>query len=165
MKKKEESKNLKIERDKVFCVSVKSHTEAELRLISDLYLVSYEALLELKAEGCHKAWLHRGGDWLIAYTTKKNPDFIDICSIYKKNTTLDDTMFLRKMKQVPTPKSKKSNKVADSFVAVKADVISKSKGNASVKLDVDAILEKIFKFGIESMTKEEKAFLDAQSKK
>ena len=165
MKKKEEAKNLKIERDKVFCVSVKSHTDAELKLISDLYLVSYDALLELKAEGCHKAWLHRGGDWLIAYTTKKNPDFIDVCSIYKKNTTLDDTMFLRKMKQVPTPKSKKHGKATGSFVPAKAEIAVKSKGNASVKLEVDAILEKIFKFGIESMTKEEKAFLDAQSKK
>lgn len=169
MKKKEEKKlDLRIDRDKVFCVSLKSHSDAELKLISDLYLVSYDSLLELKEEGCQKVWLHRGGDWLIAFTTKKHPDFINICTNYSKNATGDDRLFLRNIKQVPTPKSKKKNRDSDSCsIAASFDApkSAKSAFKSTSKLDVDAILEKIFKFGIESMTKEEKAFMDAQSKK
>lgn len=167
MKKKQQFPDLRIERDKLFCVSVKSHTEEELKAISDLYLTSYDCLLELKADGCQKAWFHVGGAWLVCFTSKKSPGYLQICGNYSKYMTLDDEIFISKMKQVPTPKKRKggSATVAPAIVPTSAPKGSNSKASKPVKLEVDAILEKIFKYGIGSMTKEEKAFMDAQSKK
>ncbi len=156
--KKNKLDQIRFDKDKVVCISLKSHTEEVLSLISDLYSLSLEAMLEMKAGGYAKIWAEIGGYYLIAYTTMKDQDFLNICENYK-TFGFENSSFLRGLKQVPTPKKRKKAVAKDvSPVANEAAAVL----DLPVVLEVDAILDKIGKYGISSITKEEKDFLDAQ---
>lgn len=157
MKNRKKIDQLKFEKEKVFCVNLKSHNDGQISAICDRYSLSYDSLTYLKSEGMSKIWIEEGSEYLIAYTTLKEPDYINICENYVDFAdNIATTRFLREIKQIGTPKIRKQKS------AQKADVAEIAK-SLPVVLETDAILEKIFKYGIASISKEEKQFLDSQS--
>ncbi len=142
----------RFDKNKVICVNLQTNTDSKLESISEIYSISYEAMLQMKKQGYVKVWMEKGGYYLIAYTKKKNPDMLMICKNFDKFAT-KHADFLRSMKQVPTPPSMRNLKKTE-----------KEENNKQIVLETDAILEKIFQHGIDSITKEEKDFLDNLSK-
>jgi hypothetical protein len=157
-------KNKKIEqirfdKDKVVCISLKSHSDEQLSAICDRFSLSLDALLSLKSEGTLKVWFEQGGDYLIAFTSAGAPDYLNVCgnfSDFANNLTM--IMFLKGIKQVATPKIRKAKVVVEKAQPKTAS----AKCNLPIVLEVDAILDKISKYGIGSIAKEEKDFLDSQ---
>ena len=147
-------KQIRFDKDKVVCISLISHDDAQLEAISEIYKISYNSMLRMKQNGWAKIWVEKAGIYLIAYTTIKNPSMLMICQNFltfgKQNID-----FLKCIKQVPTPKVKKK--------IVKQNTKQNKKQYVPV-LDVDTILEKIFERGLSSISKEEKDFLDNESK-
>lgn len=158
-------KNKKIEqirfdKDKVVCISLKSHSDEQLSAICDRFSLSLDALLSLKSEGIFKVWFEQGGEYLIAFTALDAPDYLNVCgnfSDFANNLTM--IMFLKSIKQVPTPKIRKAQVVSEKACVSKP--VAKSL-DLPIVLEVDAILDKISKYGIASISKEEKDFLDSQ---
>lgn len=152
--KKKKIDQLSFSKDRVVCISLKSHDDAQLSAICDRYSISFESVSDLKSEGIHKIWIEEGSEYLIAFTTIKESDYINICENYCEfANNISMLSFLRKVKQQSTPKIPKRRDSA----SAKSPSFS-----LPVVLEVDAILDKIFKYGIDSITEEEKSFLDNQ---
>lgn len=150
---------IKFDKDKVVCISLKSHNDEQLSAICDRFSLSLDALLSLKSEGTFKVWFEQGGEYLIAFTALDAPDYLNVCgnfSDFANNLTM--IMFLKSIKQVPTPKIRKAKVVVEKAQPKTAA----AKCNLPIVLEVDAILDKISKYGIGSIAKEEKEFLDSQ---
>lgn len=142
---------LKFDINKVICINLKSHNSEQLKAISETYLLSFEALKELKANEVIKIWVEIGGDWVISAVDASYPDTMYICEQYCP-ITKKETKALSKIKPIKTPKMKKNPKTKDSS---KAESVSESKNQKSSKLTVDDILDKINISGMDSLTKEE----------
>lgn len=137
---------LKFNIDKVICINLKSHNEQQLSNIADTYVLSLDAILELKNKGVIKIWVESAGDWVIAAVDDIEPDRVYICEKYCP-ITKKETEKLLKIKPVKTPKSKgKKSK-------------NKSAKIDNIVLNLDSILDKINQSGLDSLTKEELNFL------
>jgi hypothetical protein len=157
---------MKFDINKVICISLKSHNEQQLKSISEVYKLDFDALIGLKSD-ISKIWVESGGEYIIAFITTDvdsspmvSPKF---CPITKKEK---DALY--KIQPIKTPKMPKVSKVVDTKVE---DVIEVSNvtieeliSEFDVVLDVDTILEKISMFGIKSLNKKELDFLNSFSK-
>lgn len=113
-------------------------SDKELKLICDKFSLSYHQLIsDRKSYKLKKVFIDTVNTKLIAYTTKKDPMSV-------KFTNGVESVFL----SLPV------FKIEDEFPKIDIPV---------VKLEVDAILDKISKYGINSLVKEEKDFLDSCS--
>jgi hypothetical protein len=147
----------KFNKKNLVCINLSGHSESQIETFSEIYKISLTSMINMKKKGHARIWVEKAGTYLIAYTTKKNPNKLIICANFTKATSGKEDM-LMSMKPEPTPKSRKRINREN-----KADS-RKEKENQDIILDVDLILEKIFKHGIECISKEEKDFLDSQSK-
>jgi len=155
---------MKFDINKVICISLKSHNEQQLKAISEVYKLDFNALVKIK-KGSSKIWVEVGGDWVIAGCDidSTEPSICErFCPITKKEKDA-----LLKITPIKTPKMPKATKVdtkVDNTVEVSNVFIEDLIAEFDVVLDVDTILEKISMFGIKSLNKKELDFLNSFSK-
>ena len=119
----------------VICVDFTKLDPVQLSAFCDEYNFSYDVLLDLKNKTYGKIWFLPDGTG-IAYNLCRNNIFK--ITNYEKVRVFTD--FLTHLSDIPTYEP--------------APLVT--------FFDVDTILEKIHKYGKESITKEEKDFLDGQ---
>ncbi len=177
---KQKQKTMKINFDKIICINLKSLNDQQLFAVCEAYLIGFESIREAKMAGVTMKWLDEERE-SVAFVL--DGQFI----IGKKFSPLSKKDYdrIKKIKPVKTPKMPKNTSALNNYKAFLAegyDIKTKSldsKINAMstnntpaivavkieqlpVVLELDAILEKIFKHGINSITVEEKNFLDNQ---
>lgn len=173
---------MKINFDKIICINSGSLNAQQLFAVCETYRIGFEAVYESKMAGVTMEWITEDRD-VIAYVI--NGKFI----IGEKFNPLSKKEYdrIKKIKPVKTPKMPKGDstlgnykafvskgyeigtKSIDSKIAKVASidqisdvVIEESKFDLPVVLEIDAILDKIGKYGISSITAEERSFLDNQ---
>ena len=90
---------------KVICINFKSHNEQQLKNISEVYLLSYDALLRTKNRGTHKIWIESGGDFAIAANETGNDGDFYICERFCPMTK-KERQSIKNIKPIKTPKKK-----------------------------------------------------------
>jgi hypothetical protein len=155
---------MKFDINKVICISLKSHNEQQLKAISEVYKLDFNALVTLK-DCSSKIWVEAGGDYIIAFVNSTGDATVNsmFCPITKKEK---DALY--KIQPIKTPKMPKATKVVDNkvdnVVEVSNVTIDDVIAEFDVVLDVDTILEKISATGMKSLTKAELDFLNDLSK-
>ena len=93
--------------NKVICISLKSHNEQQLKAISELYKLDFNALVTVKATS-PKIWVEAGGDYVIAYVNSVGDTTVNsiFCPITKKEKDA-----LLKITPIKTPKMPKGDSV------------------------------------------------------
>lgn len=136
------------ENDKVVAISVNLSND-HLDVYSKKFNVDIDVLIEMRdAKKAKAVYINLEGEYLICYKDKDNslvffPTYIQFIEQNHKKT------FLYSLKPLGTPKLPKARKPQVEKVV-----------ELPVVLEVDDILDKIGKYGISSITKEEKDFLD-----
>lgn len=120
----------------IICVDLTILNEQEIKDFCATYRLMYDVILDFKKKTYAKLWLTKDGI-LIAFNLIKENDF-----------DIDDYETVRLFNKFLV-ELELSTKV---YAPVKEPII----------LEVDVILEKITKYGIDRITKEERDFLDAQ---
>lgn len=112
-------------------------TDEELKLICNKYLLNYKQMIsDRKTYKLKKVFIDISNTKLIAFTTKRKPL---------------DVQF--------------SNGASDVFLSLpNCKIVEEQTKAPAVDLNVDDILDKITKFGINSLLQEERDFLDNSSK-
>ena len=125
----------------IICVDLTILNDAELRDFCSTYELMYETILDFRKKTYAKLWLTKDG-CLIAFNLIKENDF-----------EIDDYETVRLFNKF-LPELESSTKVyaPKVYTPIKEPII----------LEVDTILEKIFKYGKDVLTIEEKNFLDNQ---
>jgi hypothetical protein len=57
---------MKFDINKVICISLKSHNDQQLKAISEVYKLDFNALVTVKGTS-PKIWVEAGGDYVIAF--------------------------------------------------------------------------------------------------
>ena len=154
---------MKFDINKVICISLKSHNDQQLKAISEVYKLDFNALVTVKGTS-PKIWVEAGGDYVIAFVNSVGDTTVNsiFCPITKKEKDA-----LLKITPIKTPKMPKATKVdtkVDNTVEVSNVTIDDLIAEFDVVLDVDTILEKISATGMKSLTKVELDFLNSLSK-
>jgi Trk K+ transport system NAD-binding subunit len=155
---------MKFDINKVICISLKSHNDQQLKAISEVYKLDFNALVTVKGTS-PKIWVEAGGDYVIAFVNSVGDTTVNsiFCPITKKEKDA-----LLKITPIKTPKMPKATKVVDTKVDNTVEVsnvfIEDLIAEFDVVLDVDTILEKISATGMKSLTKAELDFLNSLSK-
>lgn len=172
---------MKINFDKIICINSGSLNAQQLFAVCETYLIGFEAMHSSKMSGVTMEWLTEDRE-TIAFVL--DGQFI----IGDKFIPLSKKEYdrIKKIKPVKTPKMPKNASALKNYKAFLSegyDIKTKSLDNKinhiskikelpvvvevvetkielPVVLELDAILDKISKYGIESITKEEKEFLD-----
>ena len=175
---------MKINFDKIICINLKSVNAQQLFAICETYFVAFKVLYKSKSMGIDMKWITEDRQ-TIAYVVNGYFYMNDDFSISK-----EDQERIKTIKPLKTPKMPKTNLALNNYKAYLAEgydirtpsMDSKLKFLESKKediekeeivveselpvvLEVDPILDKISKYGIDSITKEEKKFLDSLNKK
>jgi hypothetical protein len=144
---------------------MKSHNDKQLKAISEVYRIDFNALIRIKSNAS-KVWVESDGDYIIAFTTidSDTPQVATrYCPITKKERDA-----LLKIQPIKTPKMPKATKVVntkvDNTVEFSNVTIDDLIPDFDVILDLDTILEKISAAGMKSLTKPELEFLNNLSK-
>ena len=143
---------LQFENDKVVLISLKMSDE-HLAVYSNKFGISLNDLISYRGEA-KSLYLNLDSDHIIGYKDKN--DKMVYSTVYKQfiQQNFKET-FLYSLKPLGTPKLPKVIKrvLVESMVDIEVVQLT-------VVLELDAILDKIGKYGINSITKEEKDFLD-----
>jgi hypothetical protein len=147
---------LQFENDKVVSISVNMSDE-HLAVYSKKFNVDLDVLIEMRdVKKAKSVYLNLDGEYLIGYKDKDNdlrpfPAYVQFIEQNHKKS------FLYSLKPLGTPKLPKVKKPQ---VETLVETVKKVVVELPVVLEVDSILDKIGKYGINSITKEEKDFLD-----
>ena len=147
---------LQFENDKVVSISVNMSDE-HLSVYSKKFNVDLDVLIEMRdVKKAKSVYLNLDGEYLIGYKDKDNdlrpfPAYVQFIEQNHKKS------FLYSLKTLGTPKLPKAKKPQ---VETLVETVKKVVVELPVVLEVDSILDKIGKYGINSITKEEKDFLD-----
>ena len=128
------------------CIDFLTIDNTQLKKICDKLNLSYDFFLDKKERTYAKIWMDKNGD-CIAFTLTEKNNF----NIKDYNTVRVFSNFLKELEKMESYQ-------IDDVVEGEED----SFDNPEIILDVDVILEKILKYGKESLTKEELKFLDNQ---
>ena len=148
---------LQFENDKVVLISLNMSND-HLSVYSKKFNVDLDVLIEMRdVKKAKSVYLNLDGEYLIGYRDKDNdlrafPVYVQFIEQNHKKS------FLYSLKPLGTPKLPKARKTQVETVVEK--VSKKVVVDLPVILELDAILDKIGKYGINSITKEEKDFLD-----
>jgi hypothetical protein len=175
---------MKVNLNKIICINLESVNTQQLFAICETYLIGFEELYRRKTETkVSMYWLT--DDKVVAFIIG---GFFRLGSDFK-SLSKEDQDKIKAIKPVKTPKMPKTEQALRNYKAfldegydirtpsmdsklynlesrkesvVVEDVVVEVKQDLPVVLEVDAILEKIFKYGIDSITVEEKELLDNQ---
>lgn len=170
---------MRVNFNKVICVNLKSVNQQQLLAICETYLFGFEALCENKKDGINLMWLDSEAR-TVAYTYTGDWGELLVKGEYYEGMVQKDYDKIIDIKPVKTPKFPKTDQALNNYIAflkegfdvripaIDSLIVHKIKEQERYKemqqlpviLDMDIILEKINKYGIESITKEEKDFLN-----
>lgn len=153
----------------------------QLFAICETYLIGFEEMYKRKTETKVSMYWITGNGVVVAYMIDS---FFFMGTDYK-NTSLEDQAKLKKIQPIKTPKMPKTEQAVNNYKAFLEEgydirtpsmdsklvffeakreearqVKIESKIELPVVLETDAILDKIGKYGIDSITTEERNFLD-----
>jgi hypothetical protein len=175
---------MKINFDKIICINLASLNDQQLFAVCETYFIGFESIREAKMAGVTMKWLNEECE-AVAFVLDGRFTIADKFNPLSKK----EYDRIKKIKPVKTPKmpktasalnnykaflsegydiktksldSKINAKSANTVSTVKAVEVVETKIELPVVLELDAILEKIFKYGIASITAEEKDLLDNQ---
>ena len=139
-------------------IDLKKYNDVQLTRISEIVGLVDGSLQWEKERGTEKIWFDFDNKMLIAIFDK------EIFDSYKGLATNSDLKLSKKekdylLKMKPTEFNTKKKKVRKEVVSDVVDVVT-----LPVVLELDAILDKIKDYGIDTLVKEEKDFLDELSK-
>lgn len=166
---------MKINFDKIICINLKSLNAQQLFAICETYRIGFESLYRDKQEGCTMIWLTEDCDAIAGV-------YNEVFSIFEKFNPLTKREYdrIKKIKPIKTPKMPKSDaalnnyraflsegydigtKSMDSKIANRSSYKESSEIDIDEVFEIDALLDKIGKYGIGSITEKEKRFLDNQ---
>ena len=132
-------------------------SDEHLSVYSKKFNVDLDVLIEMRdVKKAKSVYLNLDGEYLIGYKDKDNdlrpfPAYVQFIEQNHKKS------FLYSLKTLGTPKLPKAKKPQ---VETLVETVKKVVVELPVVLEVDSILDKIGKYGINSITKEEKDFLD-----
>jgi hypothetical protein len=176
---------LQVNISKVICINLSSLNTEQVFSICEFYKLSFEALMYMKSTDVHKIWVEPSSEYAVAASyvcSKDKPVWNEVFESptskeYKKiiNTPVVKVPKLTKTEQsIKNYIHFKSNGYTiniDSFEKKSSKMVENpSKSDLKVekvleeKLELDVILDKITDLGINSLTKNEKKFLDDLSK-
>ena len=172
---------MRINFDKIICINLEALNTQQLFAICETYLIGFEEMYKRKTETkVSKYWVV--DNKIVAYVIE---GFFFMGTDYK-STSLEEQTRLKKMTPIKTPKMPKTEQALNNYKAFLEegyDIRTSSmdskllyfetkreetrqvknkevKIELSVVLETDAILDKIGKYGIDSITIEERNFLD-----
>lgn len=158
---------------KIFCVDLTKYNQDQLTKISDIIGINSSSLIESKVNGTKRVYFDHENRLFIGELVKDDTKYI---RSYKNLVLTEDFAHLSKREKDQlinmdpykfNTKNVDKNDFFNSVVETKIDV-SKSEvvdvvRVSNIVLEIDAILDKISDYGIKSLTKEEKDFLDKES--
>ncbi len=175
---------MKINIDEIICINLKTLNAQQLFAICETYFIGFELLYRTKTRGITTmCWININDKNPVAFVTN---GFFEINTRFP-NISMADQEKLKALKPLKTPKMPKTASALNNYKAFLAegyDIRTPSmdsklaaieaakqreieiqilRESLPVIFEVDAILEKISEYGISSITKEEKEFLDKQS--
>ena len=121
--------------ENIICIDLTKFNNEQLIKIAEQYNIDYDSLLINKKNGFAKIWLVKDTNIIIAYTSKGD-DSLRYMSTFTELLKLTENVSLKSVEKIKDVKE------------------------PEIILNVDIILEKISKYGIESITDKEKRFLD-----
>ena len=169
---------MRINFNKIICINLKSANQQQLLAICETYLFSFEGLCKDKIDGVNTVWLDSQARY-IAYTFNDDVDRLNMGKFYK-DVVKKDYDRIRDVKPVKTPKFPRTDQALNNYIAylkegydvqipaIDSLIVHKIKEQERYKelqklpvvLELDAILDKINKYGMSSITEDEKNFLD-----
>lgn len=169
---------MKINFDKIICINLKSLNAQQLFAICETYLIGFGGVCENKKAGFTMIWVTEDCQ-IIAHVYKEE------FHIAEKFSPLTKKEYdrIKKIKPIKTPKMPKGDGAVNNYKAFLAEgyeIATKSmdskianrsdKANSEIVenevfkmreiFEIDAILDKISKYGISSITEKERLFLD-----
>ena len=168
---------MKINFDKIICINLAAANALQLFSICETYFIGFESMLEAKMAGVAMKWLNEERE-SVAFVLDGRFTIADKFNPLSKK----EYDRIKKIKPVKTPKMPKTASALNNYKAFLSEghdirtpsmdsmldasrqrdsQIEEEKESLPVILETDAILEKISKYGIESITSEEKKFLDS----
>ena len=142
---------LQFENDKVVLISL-NMSDDHLAVYSNKFGISLNDLINYRSEA-KSIYINLDSEYIIGYKDKN--DKMVYSKVYKQFIQQNfKESFLYSLKPLSTPKLPKTRK------ALVEKVVDIEVVQLPVVLEVDSILDKIGKYGINSITKEEKDFLD-----
>ena len=136
------------ENDKVVVISINMSND-HLAVYSKKFNVDLDILIEMRdVKKAKSVYINLGGEYLIGYRDKDN-DFRPFPTYVQFIEQNHKKLFLYSLKPLGTPKLQKARNIVEKVVV-----------DLPVVLEVDFILDKIGKYGIDSISKEEKDFLN-----
>jgi hypothetical protein len=172
---------MRINFNKIICINIASLNAQQLFAICETYLIGFEELYKRKTETKVSMYWVKDKD-IVAYVIG---GFFFMSTDYK-TVSLEDQERLKKMPPIKTPKMPKTEQAVNNYKAFleegydirtpsmdsklaffeekrkEARVAIEVRANLPVVLETDAILDKIGKYGISSITEEERESLDNQ---
>ena len=173
---------MRINFDKIICINLGSLNTQQLFAICETYLIGFEEMYKRKTETKVSMYWITGNGVVVAYMIDS---FFFMGTDYK-NTSLEDQAKLKKIQPIKTPKMPKTEQAVNNYKAfleegydirtpsmdsklvyfeakreeARQGKFEEVKIELPVVLETDAILDKIGKYGIDSLSKEERNFLD-----
>jgi hypothetical protein len=171
---------MKINIDEIICINLKTLNAQQLFAICETYFLGFELLYRIKMRGIiSMSWINFNDKDTVAVISS------GFFEVNFPNISMADQEKLKALKPIKTPKMPKTASALNNYKAFLAkgyDIRTPSmdsklvaietakqreieilKESLPVVLETDAILEKIAKHGLSSISKEEKDFLDNQS--
>ena len=170
---------MRVNFNKVTCINLKSVNQQQLLAICETYLFGFEGLLIDKKEGMNLIWLDSEAR-TVAYTYTGDWGEVLVKGSHYNGMIKKDYDRIMDIKPVKTPKFPKTDQALNNYIAflkegfdVRIPAIDsliehkireqeryKEIQQIPVILDMDIILDKINKYGITSLTDEEKDYMD-----
>lgn len=145
----------------VICIDLTKYNYEKLKEIAkSLNIKNFEALAENKKNGISKLWLDTKNSFvIIAYMVKGYKDLIITDEIKEELSKISPIEVIVKERLKPTINRDDFDN-SEIGVNINFSTDEKKNMNLPVILDIDIILDKIQEYGLDSITKEEKKFLD-----
>lgn len=165
---------------KIICIEVKKYNDSQLFVISEQLNIIDGYLKRLKDEGSVRVYWDVTKTYIIG-SLKRKDLHNDYNKTLYKGLLLNSNYFSMTKKEKDKllniqPMEFNTKKNATKPIVIFSNSVENSQNNTDVietvevvetveVLELDSILDKIYKFGINSLTKNEKEFLDNESKK
>lgn len=147
--------------DNIICIDLTKYNYEKLKEIAkDLNIENYEGLAANKKQGISKMWLDSKSSFVtIAYMVKGYNDLI-IAEEFKEELTKILPIEVEVKERLKPIINRDDFDNSEIGVNTNLSIDEKRNINLPVILDIDIILDKIQEYGLDSITKEEKKFLD-----
>lgn len=156
--------------NEIVCIDLRSYNIESLKLMEEFFGIANSVFIDNKKIGINKIYFVPNEDKVIAFEVKNGYEN-KINGDWYKGVSTTIPLSRRELKKLSEIKPldfyklrKELNKVAKCLesLTIVQEIENKVevKTNVEVVLELDPILEKISKFGITSLTKREKDFLD-----